>query len=520
MPDPADRPPHLSPEEFRRLGHRMVDFIADYMDSVSVWPVLSQDQPGDVLSRLPASPPQRGLGESDDPVAAWDEVFTDLTSIVLPGLTHWQHPRFFGYFPCNASGPAILGELLSAGLGVQGMLWQTSPACTELETRMLDWTAELFGLPESFRSTADNDGLGGGGVIQGTASEATLTALIAARQRWRRLRRERSRALEAQTGEIGLAAEAVTQPLAVICSEAAHSSVVKAAMMAGLAEGPEDDERVWRIPVDSRGRMDAAELRRVLEDRRDDASAATPIACVATVGTTGVGAVDDIALVAEACAEHDLWLHVDAAWAGSALVCPEFRSLAPGLERVDSLCINPHKWLLTNFDCDLFWTRSRRDLIDAMSITPEYLRNAASERGGVIDYRDWQIPLGRRFRSLKLWMVIRHYGAEGLRAHIREGVRLAEMIERFVKYDDRFELVVPRSLSLVCFCVAGPPDRTMRVIERVNAGGKAFLSHASWPGPDGKERPIARLAIGGAATTEADVRATWDFIVRATDQLR
>ncbi|MFG0241955.1 MAG: pyridoxal-dependent decarboxylase [Phycisphaerales bacterium JB054] len=549
-----DSPKHLTPEQFRELGHRMVDFLADYQASVGMWPVKSQDKPGDVLARLPESPPERGLGDAERPTEAWGEVFDDLTKIVLPGLMHWQHPSFFGYFPCNSSGPAVLAELCSAGLGVQGMLWQTSPACTEIETRMLDWMAEMFDLPEQFRSTADNNGLGGGGVIQGTASEATLAALIAARQRWRRMRTERARALEAETGELGLVAEAVEQRFAVICSEGAHSSVVKAAMMAGMAEGPDDDERVWTIKTDTQGRMDIAELRRVLEERGLDPASPTPIACIATMGTTGVGAMDDIEAIAAALRDFasqggglssppagdpalseaarearppgtespsgTIWLHVDGAWAGSALVCPEYRAMATGLSRADSLCINPHKWLLTNFDCDLFWTSSRRDLTDAMSITPEYLRNAASDSGSVIDYRDWHVPLGRRFRALKLWFVVRHYGVEGLRAHIREHVRLGEMLERFVKFDDRFELVVPRSLSLVCFRVAGPDDLTTRVIERVNATGKTFLSHASWPGPDGKPRPIARFAIGGTHTAEVHVRKAWDLIVRTVDQLR
>ncbi|MBK7403666.1 MAG: aspartate aminotransferase family protein [Phycisphaerales bacterium] len=517
---PAVGPRHLTPDEFRALGHRMVDFLAEYMQSVRAWPVMSKDKPGDLLARLPEHPPETGFGGSPAPAEAWDEVFTDITRLILPGLMHWQHPAFFGYFPCNASAPAILGELLSAGLGVQGMLWQTSPACTELETRMLDWAAEMFGLPPCFRSDATNGGLGGGGVIHGTASEATLTAIIAARQRWRRLRRERGSAAEAATGEIGLAEEAVDQRFAVICSEAAHSSVVKAAMMAGIAEGPEDEERVWKVATDGHGRMDLADLRRVLDQRADDPAAPKPIACIATIGTTGVGAVDPVGEIAAALPRPDVWLHVDAAWAGSALVCPEHRALAAGLEHADSLCINPHKWLLTNFDCDLFWTRARRDLVDAMSITPEYLRNAASDSGAVIDYRDWQIPLGRRFRALKLWFVIRHYGLEGLRAHIREHVRLAEMVERFVKYDDRFELAVPRSLALVCFRLAGPDELTSRMIERVNGTGRAFLSHATFPGPGGKPRPIARFAIGGAQTAEEHVRGAWELITRVADEIR
>lgn len=537
-----DTPPHLTPDQFRELGHRMVDYLAEYMQTVGARPVMSRDGPGDVLARLPASPPERGLGEADDPARAWGEVFDDLTNIVMPGLTHWQHPSFFGYFPCNASGPAILGELLSAGLGVQGMLWQTSPACTELETRMLDWCAEMFGLPDCFRSDAENAGLGGGGVIQGTASEATLSAIVAARQRWRRLRHEQAAALEAATGALSLAEEAVGRPMAVICSEEAHSSVVKAAMLAGIAEGPDDDEHVWRVPADDRGRMDVGALRRLLEERLGDPASPTPIACIATMGTTGIGACDDIDAIAQTLeafapapspqpngpetqegglsSPRPIWLHVDAAWAGSALVCPEHRAMAAGLERADSLCINPHKWLLTNFDCDLFWTSARRDLVEAMSITPEYLRNAASETGSVIDYRDWQIPLGRRFRALKLWLVVRHYGVEGLRAHIREHVRLAEMVERFVKYDDRFELAAPRSLSLVCFRVAGPDDLTLRLIERINAAGKAFLSHTTRPGPDGRPRPVARLAIGGTHTTEADVRTAWRHIIDTLDRVR
>jgi aromatic-L-amino-acid decarboxylase len=266
--------------------------------------------------------------------------------------------------------------------------------------------------------------------------------------------------------------------------------------------------------------MDVGELRRVVEERAGDAAAPRPIACIATVGTTSVGAVDPVGEIAGAISRPDVWLHVDAAWAGSALVCPEHRWMAEGLEHADSLCINPHKWLLTNFDCDLFWTRSRRDLVEAMSITPEYLRNAASESGAVIDYRDWQIPLGRRFRALKLWFVIRHYGVEGLRAHIREHVRLAEMVERFVKYDDRFELTLPRSLGLVCFRVAGAEGLTTRLIERVNASGKAFLSHGSFAGPGGKAGPVARLAIGGTHTGEEHVRRAWELITRAVDELR
>ena len=521
----------------------MVDTIAHYMKTVEAWPVASQDRPGDVRSRLPAEPPTKGLGLQADPVAAWDAVFDDITRIILPGLMHWQHPSFFGYFPCNASGPAILGELLSAGLGVQGMLWQTSPACTELETHMLDWAADMFDLPACFRSDAgseknregdregnrggDRGGDRGGGVIQGTASEATLCAILAARQRWRTITRQRDTQLADSLGQIGLVQQAIDQRFAVICSESAHSSVTKAAMLAGIIENPDDQERLWLVRTDAQGRMNISHLREILDRAKNNPTSPIPLCCVATMGTTGVGAMDRIDAIADALAGRDIWLHVDGAWAGSALVCPEFRSMAVGLERADSLCINPHKWLLTNFDCDLFWTRHVDDLVAAMSINPEYLRNAASASGSVIDYRDWQVPLGRRFRSLKLWFVIRHYGIEGLRAHIREHVRLAQMVERFVKYDDRFELVMPRSLSLVCFGLRQGSEATSRLIERVNASGKAFLTHASMPhAPGGRaenpaqtERVFARFAIGATQTEERHVRAAWKRIVQAADEV-
>ncbi len=515
----ADAQSHMTPDEFRALGHRMVDLVADYLRTVDRRPVLSAYRPGDLLARLPEHPPERV-----ERTAEWDAILRDVESLIIPGLTHWQHPSFFGYFPCNASGPGILGELLSAGLGVQGMLWQTSPACTELETRMLDWCAELFGLPDCFRSTADNKGLGGGGVIQGTASEAALVALVAARRKWRRVRARRTPA--DADAEIGLAESAIEKPFAVIASEAAHSSIAKAAMIAGVADGPEDDDRLWSVPTDARGAMDLGALRAVLDERLGLPGAPAPLAVVATVGTTGVGAIDPIADLVRTLDEawqtalgrpFDGWLHVDAAWAGSALVCPEHRAMIAGVERADSIAINPHKWLLTNFDCNLFWTRARRDLTDAMSVTPEYLRNAASESGGVIDYRDWQVPLGRRFRSLKLWFVIRHYGAEGLRAYIREHCRIAALFERWVGRDSRFEMPVPRSLGLVCFRLRGDDRATRDLLDRVNATGRAFLTHTTFAAPGVQPRLLARMAIGATATEARHVREAWRLIQSTAD---
>ena len=538
---------HMTPDDFRRVGHRMIDFIADYMAGVERWPVSSADRPGDLLARLPEHPPEVGIAGAargaqalnagsvapEDPPApdSWDRVFDDLSRLILPGLMHWQHPSFFGYFPCNATGPAILGELLSAGLGVQGMLWRTSPACTELEMRMLDWMGELLGLPACFRSDAANPSpegpLGGGGVIQGTASEAVLTSLVAAREKWRRWQTRGARRREALDAEIALASTSIETPFAVVCSEAAHSSVAKAAVIAGIAESPEDDEHVWTIPTDRSGGMDPRALRVRLER-----AGATPLAVVATLGTTAMGGVDSIPGVMGVLRDvglhtgpeepgpdssaRPIWLHVDAAWAGSALVCPEHRWMASGIEHADSLCVNPHKWLLTNFDCNLFWTRSRRDLVGSMSLNPEYLRNEASDAGRVIDYRDWHVPLGRRFRALKLWFVLRHYGAEGLRRHIRLHCRLAESFENRVRGDGRFELMRERSLALVCFRLRAGDAPTRELLERANATGRVFLSHAAEAGGG---RAFIRMAIGGVATGREHVLEAWRLLQRTADEM-
>jgi aromatic-L-amino-acid/L-tryptophan decarboxylase len=491
--------PHLKSEDFRRLGHQMVDWIADYWERTESFPVRSQAKPGEVLAKLPLHPPEQGLGGAE----GWDAVFRDLDSVVLPGVTHWQSPSFFAYFPANASGPSVLGELLSAGLGVQGMLWSTSPSCTELETRVLDWLAELTGLPESFRSTSGT----GGGVIQGTASEATLVAMVAARARVRRKR----------PGEAPLVAYSSTQ---------AHSSVLKAAMLSGVAKDASDTTHVRLLDTDTGYALRPEVLERAIAE--DLAAGRQPFFVCATLGTTSSGAMDPLGPISEVMQRTGLtamggWLHVDAAWAGSALLCPEHQRLATGIEQVDSLAFDPHKWLLTNFDCDAFFTRDRNALVDALSVTPEYLRNAASASGSVIDYRDWQVELGRRFRALKLWFVLRHYGAQGLRAYIREHVRLAALFESWVRADARFELAVPRSLSLVCFRLAPRPaeapeatdTRNRALLDRLNATGSAFLSHTVLPGVGGAPaRYVLRMAIGAPSTEERHVRACWEALQR------
>lgn len=414
----------------------------------------------------------------------------DVQNIVLPALTHWQSPGFYGYFPANGSWPAVLGDLISTGLGVQGMLWQTGPAITEVETRMLDWMADLCGLPESFRSTSQ-----GGGVIQGTASEATLVAMVAARHRIR------SRHRDIKPGQ-----------LVAYTSEQAHSSVLKATRIAGI-------EHLRLVPTDADYALDATALRSAVE--RDVAQGLVPFYVCATAGTTGSGAFDPIPTIADVrdALAPNMWLHVDGAWAGSAAVCPEHRRFLDGLERAESYCFNPHKWLLTNFDCDLFYVSDRRTLIDALSVTPEYLRNSASDSGAVIDYRDWQVPLGRRFRGLKLWFVIRHYGAQGLQAHIRQHVAWAQWLEGAVKGDPRFELAAPRSLSLVCLRLAGERDGdTRKLLERANDTGKVLLTHTTLPDKQGRPRYTIRVAIGGAGHSLQSVQQLWSLLTTLADR--
>ena len=367
---------HMPSADFRALGHELIDFIADYHEGIESYPVLSQVEPGEVFGQISAVPPEHGDGLAS--------LIDDMHNIILPGITHWQSPRFFGYFPANASAPSILGELLSSGLGVNGMLWATSPAATELETRVLDWLVDLCDLPDRFAS-----GGSGGGVMLDSASSATLTAMVAARHR--SVGHQPAPGLRAYT------------------SSQAHSSVLKGMRVAGFA-----DEQLRVISTDKDFAMDSNVLAAAMSE--DAAAGLVPFFVVATAGTTSSSAFDPVVEIAKLAAAHGAWLHVDSAYAGSAAVAPELRFVNEGIDQADSYSFNPHKWLLTNFDATAFWVADRQALTSALSIVPEYLKNEASDAGLVIDYRDWQIPLGRRFRALKLWMVIRWYGAEGLRA--------------------------------------------------------------------------------------------------------
>ncbi len=477
MTDHQDPPAgfHMTPEEFRRWGRAVVDWIADYYERVDSLPVLSRAEPGDIRAALPPHPPERG--------EPFDAMLADVDRVILPGLTHWQSPSFFAFFPANTSFPSILGELLSAGLGVQGMLWATSPACTELETHVLDWVAEMLDLPAAFRSDGP-----GGGVIQDTASSAALCALLAARER----------ATGLATNERGCDGR-----LTAYTSDQAHSSIEKAVKIAGIGR-----ENLRLVPVDEGYAMRPDALAEAI--RRDREAGKEPFFVVATVGTTSSNAIDPLPEIGRICRDEGLWLHVDAAMCGTAAVCPEFRHIHRGLELADSYCFNPHKWMFTNFDCDCFYVADRGALIRSLSVLPEYLRNRATESGAVIDYRDWQVPLGRRFRALKLWFVIRHYGVEGLRHHVRRHVELAQRFASWVEADDRFELAAPAPLNLVCFRHRGGDEVNQRILDRVNASGELYLTHTKLD-----DRLTLRFCVGQTHTEARHVERAWERIREA-----
>lgn len=453
----------MTPDEFRTHGKALVDWIADYWERIEDFPVQSQVEPGWVRAQLPEHPPEAP--------EAFEAMLADVDRVVVPGLTHWQHPGFHAYFNTGGSAPSVLGDLLASGLGVQGMLWATSPAATEVETLVLDWLAELLDLPRAFRSSGT-----GGGVIQDSASSATLVALLAARER----------TTGGASNQRGV--RQGTAPMTVYASKHAHSSVEKAARIAGFGS-----EALRSVPTDREHRMRPDALAAAMDS--DAAHGRRPSAVVATVGTTSSTAIDPVRAIAEVAGRHGAWVHVDAALAGTAALVPEMRWIHDGLELVDSYNMNPHKWMLTTFDASAFWVADRGALIEALSILPEYLRNEASESGAVIDYRDWQIPLGRRFRALKLWFVIRSFGAEGLRAMVRRHLELTERFEAWVDAHPAYEVVAPTTVNLVCFRHVDGDDASAAVMEAINAGGEAYLTHTVLDG-----RFALRVAIGAERT--------------------
>jgi aromatic-L-amino-acid decarboxylase len=435
------------PQQFRDDGRAAIDWAADYLEGIRERPVMSAVAPGEIRAQLPASPPEQA-----EPFSA---VLADLDRVLLPGVTHWNHPRFFAYFGITASAPGILAELLAATLNANGMLWRTSPAVTELEELTLSWLGQLLGLPAEWH-----------GHIEDSASTSTLAALCAARS-------------------------ARPDRRVVVASEHAHSSVDRAARILGLEHRHDEVDDHYRMRVDGLDLSDAC-------------------AVVATVGTTSTTSVDPVCEIAAAAEVAGAWLHIDAAYGGSARVCPELRT--PGFERADSVVVNPHKWLFTPIDCSCLFTARPQDLRAAFALTPEYLRTSAA--GSVTNLNEYGPALGRRFRALKLWAVIRCYGRAGLQATIREHVQLAEQFEGWVRDEPGWEICAPRPFSVVCFRPDGEDARSEALLEAVNASGEAYLSHTRLDG-----RHVLRLAIGNGWTTAADVRLAWDVLQREAARL-
>jgi aromatic-L-amino-acid decarboxylase len=468
--------------EFRANAHTLVDWMADYLEQIEHYPVRSPAQPRDIFRQLPPHPPEQG-----EPFA---NIFHDFSEIILPGMTHWQSPSFFAYFPANSSPASILAEMLTATMGAQCMSWITSPAATELEERMMQWLQELIGLPEGFT-----------GVLQDTASIATLCSVLTARE-------ARSSYVINQIGFTS------SMKFTLYASSEAHSSVEKAIKIAGFGR-----ESLRKIPVDENYAMIPSELERTILD--DINKGFTPLGVVAAVGTTGSTAIDPLRPIGELCRKHSLWLHVDAAFAGSALALPETRWMIDGIEFADTFVFNPHKWLFTNFDCSAYFVRDVRALVRTFEILPEYLKTPEGEQ--VNNYRDWGIQLGRRFRALKLWFVIRSFGVEGLREKLRYHLTLTGAQVSRIRQSADFELLAPVPLNTICFRYHPPGVDAQEVLnglnadilERVNQSGKAFLTHTKLSGSF-----AIRMVIGQTSVQEHHVLATWDLLQQAARQIQ
>ncbi|WFL78781.1 pyridoxal-dependent decarboxylase [Altererythrobacter arenosus] len=467
----------MNNEDFRAAGHAMVDWIADYFANIESYPVRAQVKPGEIAAKLPASAPESGT--------AMAEIMADFERDIMPGITHWQHPSFFAYFPANASPPSVLAEFLTAAIAAQCMLWQTSPAANEMEGRVLDWLAQLIGLPEGFR-----------GVIQDSATSATLVALLTAREQasgWR----------GNDAGLFALGAEG--QRFAVYCSEESHSSIEKGLKVIGLGR-----DNLRKIAVNDDLSIDLEVLARtVAEDR---AVGITPLAIVAALGGTGTGAIDPLRPLGEFARAEKVWLHVDGAWAGSALICPELHHLIDGIELADSLVFNPHKWLFTNFDCSAYYVRDAGALERTLALVPEYLKSRESDQ--VTDYQNWSVPLGRRFRALKLWFVLRSYGAEGLREKIRAHMTLAAALYAKVVAAEDFEITSPLRLSLFSFRYRpkGVTEDQLdavneELLARLNDSGRIYLTQNRFRG-----RFVIRFQVGGQMTETRHVEEAWELI--------
>ncbi len=456
----------MTSEEFRRYGYQAIDWIADYLADAARYPVLPPVKPGDLTDALPACGPERG--------ESMDALLADFERLIVPAMTHWNHPGFMAYFANSAPPEGILGELLCAALNGNGMLWKTAPAITELEQVVLRWLRRWSGLPEDWF-----------GLIYDTASTTSMHAMAAARE----AADPESRTRGARPG------------LVVYTSEQSHSSIEKGAIAVGIGQ-----DSVRKVPVDAEFRMRAAALRELIE--HDLAAGLKPCCVTATVGTTSTTSVDPVPAVADICEEHGIWLHVDAAYAGSAALAPEFRWAFEGCERADSFVTNPHKWMLVPMDCSVFYTRRPEILRRAFSLVPEYLQSTPDARA--VNLMDYGVPLGRRFRALKLWFILRSFGREGLANMIREHVRLAQKLAGEIADDPRFEIAAPVPFSVVCFRHKDGDEKNREILERVNASGEVFISGTVLNG-----RFTLHLAVGNQATTQKHVDRAWELIRQA-----
>ena len=471
----------MKPDEFRKYAHELVEWMAGYMEDVGNYPVKSQVRPGDILKKLPSSPPEKPEQFSD--------FLKDFEEIILPGITHWQHPDFYAYFPANTSPPSVLAEMLISTLAAQCMIWETSPAAAELEEKMMIWLRQMTGLPEEME-----------GVIQDTASTATLAAILTAREKI--------------TGfKVNSEGLNYSKALRVYCSDQTHSSVEKAVKISGIGR-----RNLVKVSTAKDFSMDPEKLREALE--RDISDGFIPCCVVATLGTTGSLAIDPLKPIGELCKKHGIWLHVDAAMAGTALILPEYRWMLEGKEYIDSFVFNPHKWMFTNFDCSAFFVRDASVLIKTFEILPEYLKTRT--RGQVNDYRDWGVPLGRRFRALKLWSVIRSYGTEGLQEKVRYHINIASSLADWVRKEHDFELLAPPSLSLVCFRYKREGysgEELDRINEKLNHtlndSGKIYLSHTSLRG-----KYTLRMVTAQTNVTLERVQNAWQLIMKTARELK
>ena len=466
---------HMKTDEFKKQGYKVIDWLADYYEHVEEYPVLSQVEPGDIRSKLPEKAPNTGR--------AHDEILNDM-NILMPGITHWQSPNFHAFFPCATSGPAILGDLISTGLGVNGMSWATSPACTELETHILDWLVDMMDLPVKFKSNSK-----GGGVIQDTASSASLVALLCSREK----------ASNGRTNENGSNGDFIAYT-----SSQAHSSIEKAVKIAGIGKN-----NMRMVDVDQNFSMDSSHLRQLIE--KDISNGLKPIFVCATVGTTSSTAIDPVNEIGKICKEFGIWLHVDAAMAGPAALCKEYRFINDGLNYADSYNFNPHKWMLTSFDCSIFYVADRSQLINTMSILPEYLKNKTSTSESVFDLRDWGIPLGRRFRALKLWHVINYYGVSGLQEFIRTHMENTKILRSWIDMEKDFEIITPTPLTLICFRHTKGNNFTEKLLNTINESGKAYMTHTKL-----NDQYIIRFSVGQTSTTIDHLKETWNYIVKTS----